>query len=336
MCTVAPAVPVTVSGYVPGVVPGFLGAPGPEHPARARSASVAAAIPSRRRSRFAVGNRNSRIIARSNGTICHIRRGRVGMEGGGTIRLGAVVVTVTRVETAAPLGVIGLVVGVQVDKFSPAGSTHAIVTAELNPPIGVTVTVNVAGEPAFTGDGDGAVAVIVKSGGVFVPVPVSGTVCGLPAALSVMVKVPARAPSAVGVNVTLILQFAPAASVAGLIGQAVAPVLVSAKSLGAGMEMVLIVRGPVPVFVSVTICAVLVVFSCWLPKARLVGASITAGVGFAPVPVSKMFWGLVLSLSVSCNVAVSAPTTVGLNVTLTVQVLAAPKGMLPLHELVTA
>ena len=332
MCTVAPAVPVTVSGYVPGVVPGFVGVPGPEHPARTRSASVAAAIPSRRRSRFAVGNRNSKIIARSNGTICHIRRGRVGVEGGGIIRLGAVVVTVTRVETAAPFGVIGLVVGVQLDKFSPAGSTHAIVTAELNPPIGVTVTVNVAGEPAFTGDGAGAVAVIVKSGA-FVPVPVSGTVCGLPAALSVMVKVPARAPSAVGVNVTLILQFAPAASVAGLIGQAVAPVLVSAKSPEAAM--VLIVRGPVPVSVSVTICAVLVVFSCWLPKARLVGASPTAGAGFAPVPVSEMFWGLVLSLSVSRNVAVSAPTTVGVNVTLTVQVLAAPKGMLPLQELVT-
>jgi len=48
-----------------------------------------------------------------------------------------------------------------------------------------------------------------------------------------------------------------------------------------------------------------------------------------------MFCGLVLSLSVSCSVAVSLPTIVGLNVTLTVQVLVAPKGMLPLHELVT-
>jgi hypothetical protein len=48
-----------------------------------------------------------------------------------------------------------------------------------------------------------------------------------------------------------------------------------------------------------------------------------------------MSCGLVLALSVSCNVAVSAPTTVGLNVTLKVQVLEAPNGMLPLHELVT-
>jgi hypothetical protein len=129
------------------------------------------------------------------------------------------------------------------------------------------------------------------------------------------------------------MQFAPAASVAGVIGQAVVPVLVAAKSPDAAMEM--IVRGPVPVFVSITVCAELVVFSAWLPKVRLVGASITAGAGFAPVPLSAMFCGLVLSLSVSRNVAVSAPTTVGLNVTLKVQVLLVPKGMLPLHELVT-
>src|SRR5712692_501004 len=35
------------------------------------------------------------------------------------------------------------------------------------------------------------------------PVPVSDTVCGLPEALSVMVRVPVRVPVAVGVNVTL-------------------------------------------------------------------------------------------------------------------------------------
>jgi hypothetical protein len=205
-------------------------------------------------------------------------------------------------------------------------------TAPVNPFMGVMVTLKLSVLPAVT------FCVVVgpvnpKSGGGFVPVPVSGTVCVGGVALSVMVKVPVRAPAAVGVNVTLITQFAPAASVAGLIGQAVAPVLVCAKSPNAAME--LIVRGPVPVFVSVTVCAALVVLSSWLPKLRLVGANPTAGVGFAPIPVSAMFCGLVLSLSVSCNVAVSLPTTVGLKVTLTVQVLVAPKGMLPLHELVT-
>jgi hypothetical protein len=191
----------------------------------------------------------------------------------------------------------------------------------------------VAEEPSVTLTLAG-VTVSAKSGGVVVPV--SGTVCGLPAALSVMVKFPMRVPGPVGVNVTLIVQVfdpAVAGNVAGILGHAVAPVLVSAKSPDAAME--LIVRGPVPVFVSVTVSGALVVFSAWLPKVRLVGASVTAGVGIAPVPLSAMFCELVLALSVSCNVAVSAPPTVGLNVTLTVQVLVAPKGMLPLHELVT-
>jgi len=46
-----------------------------------------------------------------------------------------------------------------------------------------------------------------------VPVPESGTVCGLFEALSVSVKVPARSPSCVGVKVTLIWQLFPAARV---------------------------------------------------------------------------------------------------------------------------
>jgi hypothetical protein len=203
-------------------------------------------------------------------------------------------------------------------------------TAELKPFVGFTVIVTaVLTAPCATVTVVGA-ALSVKSGGVFVPVPVSPTVCGLFAALSVMVRVPVRVPVAVGVNVTLIVQLALAANVAG----SVPHVFVSAKSAdAAAMEM--IVRVAVPVFVSVTVCAALVVFSNWLPKVRVVGASITAGVGFAPVPLSAKFCGLVLSLSVSCNVAVSAPTTVGLNVTLTVQVLVVPKGMLPVQELVT-
>jgi hypothetical protein len=45
------------------------------------------------------------------------------------------------------------------------------------------------------------------------PVPVSGTVCGLFEALSVIVRLPVRTPTWVGVNVTLIRQLAPAASV---------------------------------------------------------------------------------------------------------------------------
>src|SRR5947199_319858 len=45
-----------------------------------------------------------------------------------------------------------------------------------------------------------------------VPVPERLTPCGLPAALSVIVTVPGRAPVAVGVNVMLMAQAPPAAS----------------------------------------------------------------------------------------------------------------------------
>ena len=44
------------------------------------------------------------------------------------------------------------------------------------------------------------------------PVPLRLAVCGLPLALSVTVKVPVRVPVAEGVNVTLMVHWAPAAS----------------------------------------------------------------------------------------------------------------------------
>src|SRR5947208_1915195 len=107
-----------------------------------------------------------------------------------------------------------------------------------------------------------------------VPFPLSATVCGLPPALSVTDSVPVRAPEVVGVKVTLIEQLAPAAKVAGLVGQALAPVLVAAKSPEAAKEV--IVKAAVPVLVSVAVTGALVVMSSWLPKPRLVGANPTA------------------------------------------------------------
>lgn len=76
-----------------------------------------------------------------------------------------------------------------------------------------------------------------------VPEPVSETVCGLPAALSVTVTVPLALPEIVGVKVTLMVQFASEASVGP-------QVFVSANSpLAAIAEMV---KLPLPVLVSVT------------------------------------------------------------------------------------
>jgi hypothetical protein len=81
------------------------------------------------------------------------------------------------------------------------------------------------------------------------PVPVSFTDWGLPEALSAILRVPVRVPEAVGVNVTLIVQFPPAA-------REVPQLSASAKSPVA--EILEIVKGAEPVLVSVTVCAALV------------------------------------------------------------------------------
>jgi len=51
------------------------------------------------------------------------------------------------------------------------------------------------------------------------PAPLNCAVCGLLEALSLTVRVPVSEPSAIGVNVTVILHFAPAAKVLGAMGQ---------------------------------------------------------------------------------------------------------------------
>src|SRR5256884_439217 len=140
-----------------------------------------------------------------------------------------------------------------------------------------------------------------------VPFPLSVMICGLPPALSASDSVPVRAPEAVGVKVTLMVQFAPAAKVAGLVGQALAPVLVAAKSPEAANE--LIVKAAAPEFVSVTVIGALAVASGWLPKPRLVGANPTPGA--VPFPLSVMICGLPPALSVSDSVPVRAPEAVG-------------------------
>jgi hypothetical protein len=87
-----------------------------------------------------------------------------------------------------------------------------------------------------------------------VPIPLSVTFCGLPAALSVMLTAAVRVPLAVGLKVTLILQLAPAANV-------LPQVWVCAKSpaLVPVIAMLLMVKLVVPVFLRVTVLAALVV-----------------------------------------------------------------------------
>jgi len=106
-------------------------------------------------------------------------------------------------------------------------------------------------------------------------VPLRETVCGLPAALSVIVTVPFTLPVVFGASVTLMAQFAPAASVAP-------QVLVSAKFALAAI--LVIVSGAVPELVSVMSSGSLAEPSSSSPKARLLAEKDTPGDPLLPLP----------------------------------------------------
>jgi hypothetical protein len=142
------------------------------------------------------------------------------------------------------------------------------------------------------------------------PVPVRVTLCALPA-LSAIVSVPARLPVAVGVNATLRLQLAPAATEA--------PQLLDwAKSPLAAMLVMFSVA--LPTFTSARICAALVVPTSWLPKMRLEAERRTAGP--APLPIRLTFCGLPPALSARLSVPRTTPNAAGVKVTLILQLAA--------------
>lgn len=106
------------------------------------------------------------------------------------------------------------------------------------------------------------------------PVPFRGRVCGLLLALSVMVRVPLRVPVVVGVKVTLITQLAP--------GMPPVPQSLVWEKFA---EAAIFESASLPLVstVSLMLWAALLVFTAWLLKLRLVGASTTVEV--VPVPV---------------------------------------------------
>jgi hypothetical protein len=149
-----------------------------------------------------------------------------------------------------------------------------------------------------------------------IPVPDRETEGAVPPALVFTVTLPVRAPRAVGVKVTLMVQEAFVASVLDPVGQllnwAKSPTLVPLSA------MLLMLSGAAPVLVTVIVCAAVVVPTNWLPKARLVGVTVTAAEGVLPDPLRGTFWVPVGSLSVITTVALRAPVAAGLNVTLMV------------------
>src|ERR1700674_337128 len=111
----------------------------------------------------------------------------------------------------------------------------------------------------------------VKDKGEVCAVPVRGTDCGLPVALSAMVRLAVRPPVLVGLKITAMVHFAPAFT-------CVPQVLVSEKSWGSTpvMEMRVILNLAFPVLVSVTFFGLLLCPSVTLPKSKRLGERLTA------------------------------------------------------------
>src|SRR2546429_38659 len=304
---------------------GPFGAPGElAHPAENANRITAVAIPSRTRNGRIFGTSANSSSARNSGI--HRQAG-----GAGTgKRVGGITNALVVMDTCACWGVAPSVAAteagdtVQVEPMS--APAHARPTGDLNPPIGVMVTVNVRVFPAFTFSV--AAGPVNPKSGAAVPFPLSVMICGLPPALSVTDSVPVRAPEAVGVKVTLMVQFAPAATAAGLVGQALAPVLVAANSLKAAEAS--IINAVAPLFVRVTAIGVLVFAGGWLPVPGLVGANPTAGA--VPFPLSVMICGLPPALSASDSVPVRAPEAGSVKDTSVLQVPLPAKGPLLLGQ----
>ena len=108
------------------------------------------------------------------------------------------------------------------------------------------------------------------------PVPLNATVCGLLGALSLIVNVPALAPLAVGSKKTPIAQLEPAATVL--------PQTFSVPKSVALVVTLVMVRGALPLFITVTLCGRPDVPTYWAGNAILDG--VTEIDGAVAVPVS--------------------------------------------------
>lgn len=182
---------------------------------------------------------------RSHGSAMRSPGGRIGGRAtGGSADL-AVVVTVRVALTAVvPLNMSELGETLQVD--ARAGSEQVSDTVPLNPLVPTALTVKVAVWPAVTvlELGEPEAGEMEKS----VAKPERETIWGLSVALSAMTSVPVLLPAAVGVNVTLMVQLPPPATLGRQL-------LLAAKSLLALIPKIASV--PLPVVLSVIDCAAL-------------------------------------------------------------------------------
>src|ERR1035437_2073806 len=140
------------------------------------------------------------------------------------------------------------------------------------------------------------------------PVPKMLIDCGEPVALSVTLSFPPRVPAAVGAKVTAIMQLAPTATEEP-------QVLVWEKS--PVITTWVTVRAAVPLLVSVTCWAALVLPKTWLVKETV--PALNATVGDVACPLRRADCTEPGALSVKLNHPPRAPAAVGAKVTASVQ-----------------
>src|SRR5439155_16884017 len=97
------------------------------------------------------------------------------------------------------------------------------------------------------------------------------SVCGLPWALSVTVKVAVLVPDAVGVKLTVILQAPPAARLEPQL-----LVWVKSPPPGPAIAMLVMLSAALVAFDSVTVCTALVALTSWSANVNTLGESLTA------------------------------------------------------------
>src|SRR5215213_3200526 len=152
-----------------------------------------------------------------------------------------------------------------------------------------------------------------------VPLPLSGTSCVAPTtlpALSVYRRNADRRPTPAGLNVTSVVQLAPAAMSDG---QLLAP-FTKSPALGPVTLTEASLRSASPVLVSVTVWAPLVVPRRWPTNWSPLVSTLTLGavVGTRPVPVTGMVSGSGVALSFTVSVPLRTPCALGVKVTSTV------------------
>lgn len=171
---------------------------------------------------------------------------------------------------------------------------------------------------------------VTTGAGALTPVPVRGTVCGLPAASSATLTLTLAAPSTVGANCTPTLQFEPAFKTLAPSGQAV-PVVGATRANCVGFVpvsvMLVMFIDARPVLDTVTLDVALVVLMVWFPNTMFAGARLATGT--VPVPVRGTVCGLPVALSATLTLADRAPVAVGLKVTPTAQLNPAPSELAP-------